>query len=490
MEFVFTKGCDCAQARYYVINAEYSHLSEHLKSKLNALEERKVINLKGAFLKAFDFGDIVEVVVNIADDKGLTFNRYENLRMAVNSLMKDALSSRYTHISVEIADLGYSEDVMYGIVGEMVQYNLYKFDRFKSDKKEIALEKICMTSQKEGEFDRFTQVFQEGMHLGECVNNARFLVDEPANLLYPEVLANYAVEYGQRYGFEVEIKDVEEIRALNMQAYLAVGESSARKPRLIVMRYMGNPDSGEIFGLVGKGLTYDSGGLSIKPTSGMVTMKCDMGGAAAVIGAISNIALNQMKVNVVAVVAAAENMISASCYKPGDILTTMAGKTVFIGNTDAEGRLTLIDALHYSIEKENVSEIIDLATLTGAAIVAVGSMCAALVTNNESLKNEVLEASKASGEYMWELPNWDIYKKMIEHTEADYTNTTAGTGAPGTVTAGLFLGEFVQNKPWVHIDIAGPAHMSKAVNYYNAGASGYGVKTLVKLFKNRLEKTK
>ena len=488
MEFIFAKGCDCAQARYYVINADHSHLSEELRTKLNALEERKVINFKSAFLRAFDFGDVVEVVVNIADDKGIVFNRYEALRMAIHSLMKDAISSRYTHISVEIADLGYDEDVIYAIAGEMVQYNLYKFDRFKSDKKETVLEKICMISQKEEEFKHFTQIFQEGMDLGECVNNARFLVDEPANLLYPEILADYVTEYGKKYGFEVEVKDVEEIRALNMQAYLAVGESSARKPRLIVMRYMGNPDSKEIFGLVGKGLTYDSGGLSIKPTSGMLTMKCDMGGAAAVIGAISNIALNKQKVNVVGVVAAAENMISGSCYKPGDILTTMAGKTVFIGNTDAEGRLTLIDALHYIIEKEGVNEVIDLATLTGAAIVAVGSMCSALVTNHEGLKNEVLEASKVSGEYMWELPNWDIYKKMIEHTEADYTNTTAGTGAPGTVTAGLFLGEFVQNKPWVHIDIAGPAHLSKAVNYYNAGASGHGVKTLVKLFKNRLEK--
>lgn len=486
MKFQFLKEGIKTPVQYYVIAGDYNVLPEALKNKMSVLEEKKVYNPKKSFLKYVLVDDTAHVVVNIEDDKGREFDRFDNLRLAIHSVMKDALANKYEEIALQIADLGYCKGTMYSIVGEMIAYNEYKFDRFKSDRSDKVLEKVFVVDPVEEKFERYAVMFEQGLKLGECINKTRFLVDEPANLLYPETLANHVVEFGKEYGFEVEVKGLEEIKALNMGAYLAVSESSANKPRLIVMRYMGNPDSKEIFGLVGKGLTYDSGGLSIKPTSGMVTMKCDMAGAATVIGAMSNIASSKLKVNVVGVVAAAENVISASCYKPGDILTSMAGKTIFIGNTDAEGRLTLIDALHYIIEKENVSEIIDLATLTGAAIVAVGSMCTAIVTNNEGLKNEVLKAAAASGEYMWELPNWDLYKNSIKHHEADYTNTTAGSGAPGTVTAGLFLGEFVQDKPWVHLDIAGPAHLSDTKGYYEKGATGHGVKTLVKLFRNRL----
>lgn len=317
------------------------------------------------------------------------------------------------------------------------------------------------------------------------MNKTRFLVDEPANLFVSRNFGKSHHTEWKKIRFEVEIKGLEEIRALKMGSYLAVGEGSDREPKLIVMKYMGNPDSKEVFGLVGKGITYDSGGLSIKPTPSMLTMKTDMTGGATIMSTIAFLASQKYKVNVVGVIAACENVISGHSYKPGNIVTTMAGKTIFIGNTDG-GRLTLVDAIHYAIEKGGATEIIDVATLTGAAIVALGGMCSAILTNNEELRDEVLNAAAESGEYMWELPNFDMYKKCIEHFEADYTNTTSGfASAPGTITAGQLLGEFVQGKPWVHIDLAGPSHMKDAKHYYGKGATGHGVKTLVKLFKNR-----
>lgn len=284
---------------------------------------------------------------------------------------------------------------------------------------------------------------------------------------------------GQEIGLEVEVMDEKQVAELGMKAFLAVGGSSEKQPRLIVMRHMGEPENDEILGLVGKGLTYDTGGYSLKPTDSMKTMHSDMGGAAAVIGAMHAIAKNKVKKNVIAVVAACENVISAGSYKPGDIIDSMAGKTIEIGNTDAEGRLTLADAVTYSIEKEKVTKIIDVATLTGAVLVALGTSTTGVITNDTAFYESLVKVSEKTGEQFWRLPSTKEYAKLNKSTVADLKNV--GGRNAGTITAGLFVGEFVQGLPWMHLDIAGTAWADSSEGYLSKGGTGVPVRSLYAL---------
>lgn len=248
------------------------------------------------------------------------------------------------------------------------------------------------------------------------------------------------------------------------------------------MRWNGDKDSDRKIALVGKGVTYDSGGYSIKPGDSMVTMFNDMAGAAAVIGAMKAIGKSKLEKNVVALVAACENLISGEAYKPGDIIGSMAGKTIEIVSTDAEGRLTLADALYYAATVEKADKIIDVATLTGACVIALGNVNMGAITNNDDLMDEIKEASELAGEPVWQLPSNEEYKEQIKGTFSDLKNS-GGRGA-GTITAGLFLGEFVNNTPWVHLDIAGKAYSSNENGYLPKGATGIPVKTLYNFVKN------
>lgn len=353
----------------------------------------------------------------------------------------------------------------------------YKFDDYKTDKKKDLLEEVILLL---GDInDEFKNGFSEGISLGNNNVFARGLVNEPANILTPEELAKRVVKLGKEKGFDTEIYELEKIKELKMESYLAVTRGSAKPPKFIVMRYTGNP-GGETLGFVGKGLTYDAGGLSIKPTSGMVNMKSDMGGAAAVIGAMAAIAENKLKVNVTAVVAACENMISGDSYKPGDIINSMGGKTIFIGNTDAEGRLTLIDAMHYIVNHEKINKVVDIATLTGAAIHCLGSEGTVSIGNNDDFFNLVEKSFNKAGENIWRMPIFEEYKELIKHSQADLTNVA---GSPGTITAGMFIGEFAGDLPWVHLDIAGTAMAKKEKEYISKGGTGVGVRPLYYLAK-------
>jgi leucyl aminopeptidase len=365
---------------------------------------------------------------------------------------------------------------------EGLSFGDYKFDRYKTDRKEQPALEICIGGVDESSYSDVVEYLSESNTIVETTLLARDLVNEPANVIYPESLAQTAVEYGKKYGFEVEVFDEIQIDELQMEAFMSVAQASDNPPRFIVMRYFGDLENkSEILGLVGKGLTYDSGGYSLKPNDSMLTMKSDMGGAAAVIGAISAISQRKLKVNVVAVVAACENMISGGAYKPGDIIGSMAGKTIEIGNTDAEGRLTLADAVHYVIDKEKASKIIDVATLTGAVLIALGTTTTGVVTNNAQFYNELETASKKSGENVWMLPAFEDYKRLIKSDIADLKNV--GGRHAGSITAGLFIGEFVQSKPWLHLDIAGTAWTDSERDYYSKGGTGVGVRTLYYLAK-------
>ncbi|WP_300386352.1 leucyl aminopeptidase [Clostridium sp.] len=369
-----------------------------------------------------------------------------------------------------------------GIAAHLAGYtfNKYKTDADKENDITVSIAR-CGIKEATPEIDA---ALQEANEIAKGIILARNLVNEPANVMYPEVLAEEAVKAGKESGFEVEVHGVSKIKELKMEAFYSVAKGSSKEPRLIVMRYFGNPSQKEeVLGLVGKGLTFDTGGYSLKPSAGMGDMKSDMGGAASVIGAMMTISKLKLKVNVVAVVAACENAISGEAYKPGDIIGSMAGKTIEVDNTDAEGRLTLVDAVNYIIEKENAKEVIDLATLTGAALVALGETTTAVVTNNEGFYNELKSASLYTGEKMWELPGFDEYKELIKSDVADLKNT--GGRYAGTITAGLFIKAFVQDKPWLHLDIAGTAWTGKNTDLSVKGGTGAPVHTLYELVKRK-----
>ncbi|MDM8129424.1 leucyl aminopeptidase, partial [Paraclostridium benzoelyticum] len=329
--------------------------------------------------------------------------------------------------------------------------------------------------------ENFIESINEGELLAQMTLLSRSLVNEPANVIYPATLAYEVVELGKTFGFETEIYGKQDIENLGMEAFLSVAKGSDKEPKLIVMRYFGDKNSEDVLGLVGKGLTYDSGGYSIKPTNSMVDMKTDMGGAGAVIGAMCGIAKAKLNKNVIAVVAACENLISGNAYKPGDIINSMGKKTIEILNTDAEGRLTLIDAVYYAINKEKVNKVVDIATLTGAAVVALGDVATPVLTNNEEFYTLLYEAAKTSGEKIWRMPVFDEYKKVLKGKQADLNNSPGRDG--GCITAGLFIGEFVGDTPWIHMDIAGTSVSSKDSGYKSKGATGEGARTLYNLAK-------
>lgn len=381
-----------------------------------------------------------------------------------------------TRLFNQVKDLGY-ESVLWVFdenFSELEQVQILKklmifntpFDTYTEKKKDpIAL---FVYNVKAG-------VLEEALLRYESVQYARTLVNEPANTMTPSALAKSAVSWAEKHGIDAEVYDLEKIKSLKMDAFLSVSKGSAETPQFIVLRYMNNPSSDEIFGLVGKGVTYDSGGLAIKPAASMASMHSDMGGSAAVLGAIGLLASKKAAVNAIAVVAACENMISGTSFKNGDIIGSMSGKHIEIVNTDAEGRLTLADAIYYAHSKENVTHIVDVATLTGAAIVALGTQITAVVSNDEKAYASLENASRDTADKIWRMPVDDELEEANHSKVADLKNATVG-GA-GTTTAALFLKAFTEDIPWTHLDIAGTA-FGKANQFNPEGATGVGVELL------------
>ncbi|ARU63103.1 leucyl aminopeptidase [Tumebacillus avium] len=325
---------------------------------------------------------------------------------------------------------------------------------------------------------------EKGLEIGriyaEGTNYARDLINEPANILTPTRLAELATDVAVQTGMGISVLEEAEMRELGMNALLSIGQGSDEESKLIVMSYHGNPDSEEILGLVGKGVTFDTGGYSLKPMAGMENMKTDMGGAGAVIGAMQAIGRLKPKANIVAVIGAVENMVSGNAIKPGDVVVAMNGKSIEIVNTDAEGRVVLADALTYAIEKCGVTKVVNAATLTGAISIALGRKLAGMFSNDSEFASEVKDAFHRSGERVWEMPLVEDYKASFSSNVADMKNTGGRDG--GSITAALILREFVDNTPWVHLDVAGVARDQDGHGDLNPkGATGFGVRTLVEL---------
>lgn len=318
--------------------------------------------------------------------------------------------------------------------------------------------------------------------LCRAVQLARDLVSQPGNVVTPAFLADTARKMALRHAMECRVYEYEELVQLGLNALIAVGKGSAEAPRLIVLEYRGAGDRSRPVALVGKGITFDSGGISIKPGAGMEEMKTDMAGSAAVLGAMQAAAGLGLPINLVGIIPTAENMPDGKAYKPGDVVTSLCGTTIEITNTDAEGRLILCDALHFARRFKPVA-MIDLATLTGACVVALGHEASGLMGNNQRLLNSLKQAGERCGERVWELPLWDSYGEAMKSDIADLKN--AGSRDGGSITAGWFLKQFVGTTPWAHLDIAGTAWRDKALPCSPKGATGIGVRLLIEYLRCR-----
>lgn len=330
--------------------------------------------------------------------------------------------------------------------------------------------------------------FEVGRVYAESVNEARTLVNLPSNVLTSTKLADYAEELAKQYDFEIEILNKAELEVLGMGAILAVNKGSVEEPRVITIKYQATDKWEDVIGLVGKGVTYDTGGYSIKPKTGLVGMKGDMGGAAAVLGAMRIIGELRPNKNVIAVIGSTDNMISGEAFKPDDVITTYSGKTVEILNTDAEGRLVLADAVTYA-KQQGASFIIDVATLTGGVITALGYDKTGALTNDESFFGSFLEASEEAGEFVWQLPLTENDKKRIRKSDvADLNNSPGSDGH--MIFGGGFVGEFVGDIPWIHLDIAGTSDAHGAYDLGPKGGTGVMVRTIATFIERLAEEEK
>lgn len=318
---------------------------------------------------------------------------------------------------------------------------------------------------------------EEARRLAEQVCRARDLVNAPSNLLYPQTMADEMVRFGQKAGLSMSVLDEKQAAELGMEAFLTVGKDAAQPPRLIVARYDGDPESSERIALVGKGITCDTGGYCLKPASSMGGIKGDMAGAAAVFCALCALAENGARVNATVVIPAAENRIAPGSFLPGDVIGSMSGKKIEIGNTDAEGRLVLADAVTYAIRREHATAVLDIATLTGAVVSMFGFTTAGLLCDDEEMCADFLWAAELSDEQYWRLPIFPEYERMIDGKLSDVSNVS--TDGCGTITAGLFIRRFAEGLPWMHLDIAGTAWTDPPRwEYQSKGATGAGVTTI------------
>ena len=357
---------------------------------------------------------------------------------------------------------------------------LYDFDRFKSKKNGgNAVGTVEIVEFDASKLATLQLGVDRGLIQADAVTICRNMVNEPGNRMTPSRMAERALKAADDSGLGIEVLDTADLEALGMGAFLGVAQGSKEPPKLIVMKYEGDPDNlDNNLAIVGKGITFDSGGISIKPSANMGDMKGDMAGGAAVISAMKVIGQVGPKINVTGIVAATENMPGGGAQRPGDIVTTMSGKTIEIDNTDAEGRLVLADAVYYA-HSQGIRRIVDIATLTGAMSIALGHICSGLFGNDQDFIDRVKESGDMAGERLWQLPTYDEYKDQYRSEVADLKNT--GGRPAGSITGALIIGEFAGDAAWAHVDIAGTSFSSKTSGYVVKGGTGVMVRTLVRL---------
>jgi len=420
------------------------------------------------------------LLIGLGKREGLDVRR---LRGAVAAAARVLARKRCTSVALPALGLGpggLSPAESVEALAEGLERSTFRLGAQKTEKKDrpAAIEEAFLVGVKPPALARAQRAIEVGRAIGAGANLARDLINLPGNMLSPEQLADRARAVAEEVGLDVDVLDEKRMKRLGMGALLSVGQGSSRPPRLVLMRHDGAGGRRRL-GFVGKGITFDSGGISIKPSSGMWEMKFDMSGAAAVLGAMHAIGRLKPKARVLGVLACAENLPSGRASRPGDIVTARNGKTIEIISTDAEGRLVLADALAYAIE-QGATHLLNLATLTGACIVALGHEASGLMTNDARWAAAVTRAAERAGERVWELPMFGEFRDDITSKVADIKNVGAARQA-GTIAGGMFLKEFVGKTPWVHLDIAGTAWAGAAKPHRPEGPTGVGVATMVRL---------
>ena len=460
MKITVVENSKCMESDILVINLFEGEKTSNELANTYAIEQD---NFKGKFGETYllqtygkePFRKIL--VLGLGKKEKLCPNKF---REAVVKAVKKCMQMQAQKIAFyfEGIDFDYSEQFTTGVyIGD------YKFDKYKSEKKDDRIKEIFVQAN--------SDKVAKAEKIAAAMTFARNLANEPAQFATPAELASIACDFG----LDTKVYDIEECEKMGMGAFVAVGRGSAKPAKFIHMKYTCDNPKKKI-AIIGKGLCFDSGGLDLKPASSMLTMRDDMSGAAAVLGVMSIIREFHPQVEVHGIIAACENMPGCDAYKPGDILTAKNGKTIEVDNTDAEGRLTLADALCYACEL-NVDEVIDLATLTGACVVALGMNASGIMGNDEDLIQKLIETGKRNGEKMWQLPMWDEYFDSLKSEIADMKNTGSRWG--GASAAGKFLEKFVKDVKWAHIDIAGTAFLEKPQHEFISGATGAGVRTLL-----------
>lgn len=415
------------------------------------------------------------LLVGLGKREGLTA---ESVRRASAAALRDARKLQVEAVSISAdGDLPLKSEVTAQALAEGLEMGAYRFLRYHTGlehEETFDVERAAVFTKDGGEVVH--SAISNGQTVARGVLFARDLVNGPGYAMTPAALGDEARSLGERLGFKVTVLDKDQLSEQGFGGILAVGKGSDNEPRFIVMEY-GEVKSGvPTICLVGKGLTFDSGGLSLKPADAMETMKSDMAGAAAVFGAIQVAAELKLPLHLVGLISSAENMPSSGAYRPGDVVTTLSGKTVEVINTDAEGRIILSDALFYA-QRYKPDAVIELSTLTGAIITTLGSHAIGMMSTNQELADKVIRAGEVSGERVWQLPLWDEYKEMIKSEIADLKNM--GGRPAGSITAGAFLAAFVGEYPFVHLDVAGTAWVDRPTRPYEIhGGTGVGVRLL------------
>ena len=398
-----------------------------------------------------------------------------NFRKAAGNVVRELHKLKSENAALVAAiTLNPKRDYYLNAIAEGLFLGAYTFTEYKSKKDDAPICSINVLSA----IQNADAVLQNAEIAAEAVSFSRDLANHPGNVINPLTMVTKATEVAKSLGLEIEVLDEKDMAAKGMNSLLAVGQGSEIPPRLITLKYNGAGDAPYV-AYVGKGITFDSGGISIKPGDGMGEMKDDMSGSAAVLGAIKAIAGLKLKCNIIAVLACAENMPSGKAQRPGDIVRAANGKTIEVVNTDAEGRMVLADAVWYACE-QGATKVIDIATLTGAVIIALGNETSGIVANNDELVKQIMEAGKQSGENYWQLPSLPECKEAIKSDVADLLNSAGRAG--GCITGGLFVGEFVkEGTPWAHIDIGGTSTSEKTSGHKVKGCTAFGTMTLIKL---------
>lgn len=413
--------------------------------------------------------------------KAKNFNQRE-LRKAAGAAVRFLKPKMIKSCALVVPDLAGGLEGNVSAMVEGAYVGNFDPDTYSSDRKDLRMREVSILVPGSADRAAAQRAIDQGRIIGESQNFTRELVNEPSNRLTPTMLADRAKEMCEKVGLKCEIMGPDKIKAMKMGAFWSVAQGSDEEPRLIVARYepAGAPEK-PFLGLVGKGITFDTGGISIKPADGMEKMKYDMAGGAAMLGAIRAIALLKPKVRVIAIVCATENMPSGKAQKPGDVQIAMSGKAIEIINTDAEGRLVLADGLHYA-RTLGCTHLLDAATLTGACVVALGMVNAGVFANNEEIYQRFCQAVDRAGEKFWRLPLDQEYFEQIRSSIADIMNTGGRWG--GAINAAMFLKEFVDDTPWLHLDIAGTAWIEDSKNWIAKGPSGIAVRSLVEFVKS------